>query len=174
VTRVALALGANLGDSAATLQSALDALGSRSGLRVRGVSSVFETDAVGGPEGQPAFLNAVVVADAELSARDLLTLLHQIESRHGRIREVHWGPRTLDLDLLAYGAETSQDSTLTLPHPRAHERAFVLVPWAEVDPAFEVPGRGPVAALLAGLGSADLAGVRRRDDIALTIPVAQP
>jgi 2-amino-4-hydroxy-6-hydroxymethyldihydropteridine diphosphokinase len=160
-------MGANMGDRMATLQSALQALSAA--LRVEVVSSVYESAAVGGPEAQPAFLNAVLVADTDLSARDLLALLHDVEARHGRVREIHWGPRTLDLDLLAFGRETSDDPALMLPHPRAHERAFVLVPWAEVDPAFELRGRGSVADLLDALSVDDRAEVRRRDDLTLAV-----
>lgn len=165
MTRVAVAMGANLADRAATLRSALDALSES--LRVRGVSDVYETDAVGGPPDQPAFLNAVLVADTELPSVALLGRLHEVEAAHGRVREVRWGPRTLDLDLLAYGDETSADPALTLPHPRAHERAFVLVPWAQVDPDFVVPGLGRVIDLLAALPVDEVAGVRRCDDLVL-------
>jgi 2-amino-4-hydroxy-6-hydroxymethyldihydropteridine diphosphokinase len=163
VTRVAIALGANLGDRLGSLQTAVGELGAL--LRDVAVSGVVETDAVGGPDGQPAFLNAVLVADTDLPADLLLAELHAIEAAHGRVREVHWGPRTLDLDLLAYDGLRSDDPALTLPHPRAQERAFVLVPWAEVDPTFDVPGRGAVADLLAALPARELAAVRHCDDV---------
>jgi 2-amino-4-hydroxy-6-hydroxymethyldihydropteridine diphosphokinase len=102
----------------------------------------------------------VLVLDTELAAAELLADLHGIEDAHGRVRDVRWGPRTLDLDLLAYDGLESDEPELTLPHPRVHERAFVLVPWASVDPTFDVPGRGTVAGLLAALPVADLAEVR--------------
>ena len=160
VRRAAFALGANLGDRAGALRRAVDGLARTPGLRVVAVSGWYDTEPVGGPDGQPAYLNAVVVADTDLTAAALLARANELEAAEGRVRDVRWGPRTLDVDLLAVGAETSADPDLTLPHPRAHERAFVLVPWAEVDPGFEVPGHGPVAALLAALPAAERAGVR--------------
>jgi 2-amino-4-hydroxy-6-hydroxymethyldihydropteridine diphosphokinase len=160
VTRASVALGANLGDRAATIRSAVEAVGSLEGVAVVAVSAVYETSAVGGPPGQPAFLNAVLVLETEVSPAFLLEELHGIETDHGRVRDVRWGPRTLDLDLLAYDDLVSNDPELTLPHPRAHERAFVLVPWATVDPTFDVPGRGTVADLLAALPAARRALVR--------------
>lgn len=165
--RVALALGANLGDRAAALQSAVARLAGAPGVRAMGVSPVYETDPVGGPAGQPAYLNAVLVVETALPAAALLALAAEAESAAGRVREQRWGPRTLDVDVLAVGAETSADPVLTLPHPRAHQRAFVLVPWADVDPAFVVPGRGRVGDLAAAV---DRSGVRRRDDVVLHLP----
>jgi 2-amino-4-hydroxy-6-hydroxymethyldihydropteridine diphosphokinase len=162
-TRVALALGANLGDRPATLDSAVAQIGAAPGVDVVAVSPVYETDPVGGPSGQPAYLNAVLVADTTLDPDQLLALAHRVEDAHGRVRLEHWGPRTLDVDVLAVGGTTSDRPELTLPHPRAHERAFVLVPWADVDPDFVVPGRGRVRDLLAVLPPADRAGVRPTD-----------
>lgn len=136
---VVIALGANLADPSATLTRAARDLAAVRGLRVDAVSRLLETDPVGGPE-QPAYLNAVVLATTRRSARSLLARLHALEARHGRVRDVRWGPRTLDLDLIQYGAPgsadelISSDPALTLPHPRAHERAFVLAPWLDVDP----------------------------------------
>ena len=161
MTRAAVALGANLGDRGAALACAVEAVATLAGVEVVAVSGVYETPAVGGPPDQPAFLNGVLVLDTELTAAELLADLHGIENAHGRVREVRWGPRTLDLDLLAYDALVSTEPELTLPHPRAHVRAFVLVPWAEVDPTFDIPGRGTVAGLLAALPAAEVAGVRR-------------
>ena len=116
------------------------------------VSALRETDPVG-YEDQPRFLNAAALVETELSPRELLARLLEIESRLGRIRGVgpRFGPRTIDLDLLLYGEETVDEPGLTLPHPRLHERRFALEPLAELDPALEVPGRGPVQALLTGL-----------------------
>jgi 2-amino-4-hydroxy-6-hydroxymethyldihydropteridine diphosphokinase len=165
VTRAAVALGANLGDRAATLACAAAEVAAVAGVTVLAVSAAYETAAVGGPSGQPAFLNAVLVANAELPAAKLLAALHAVEDAHGRVREVRWGPRTLDLDLLAYGDETSADQSLTLPHPRVAERAFVLVPWAEVDPGFVVPGLGSVADLLAALPASEVGGVLRLGEL---------
>jgi 2-amino-4-hydroxy-6-hydroxymethyldihydropteridine diphosphokinase len=158
--RVAFALGSNLGDRSATLRSAVAALGATPGIRTVAVSPVYRTDPVGGPPGQPAYLNAVLVADSSLPPHALLARAHEVEDAHGRVRTERWGPRTLDVDLLAVGGRTQVSAELTLPHPRAHERAFVLVPWADVDPTFEVPGRGRVADLLAALPAADRDGVR--------------
>ncbi|MEO8555842.1 MAG: 2-amino-4-hydroxy-6-hydroxymethyldihydropteridine diphosphokinase [Actinomycetota bacterium] len=136
--RVVIALGANLGDVQATLESAVRALADVDGLRITGVSDLFETDPVGGPD-QPVYLNAVVLARTRLAPFALLTELHSIEADHGRVRETRWGARSLDLDLIQYGDPAvgsdlvSQDPEMILPHPRAHERAFVLAPWLAVD-----------------------------------------
>ncbi len=158
--RVAFALGANLGDRSATLRAAVAALAATPGLRVVALSPLYETDPVGGPPGQPAYLNAVLVADSSLLPSDLLARAHAVEAEHGRERTEHWGARTLDIDLLAVGGRTAATPELMLPHPRAHLRAFVLVPWADVDPGFEVPGLGTVADLLAALPAGDRLGVR--------------
>ncbi|GAB48584.1 2-amino-4-hydroxy-6-hydroxymethyldihydropteridine diphosphokinase [Mobilicoccus pelagius] len=137
--RFVVALGANEGDPRRTLASAVRAVAGLDGVRVDGVSDLFETDPVGGPE-QPAYLNAVLVGHTRLAPATLLRRLHRIEADHGRVRQVRWGPRTLDLDLVQHGDPRRDDDvvvdteTLVLPHPRAHERGFVLVPWAQVDP----------------------------------------
>ena len=170
MTRAALGLGANLGDRATTLQDAVDALGRAGpGVRVVGVSAIFETAPVGGP-AQPDFYNAVVLVDTDLQADALLALAHEIEAAAGRVREERWGPRTLDVDVLAFGDLRSDDTDLTLPHPRAHERSFVLRPWLDVDPDAVVPGRGPVADLAA---AAEEAGVRRLAEPLLRLPVGR-
>jgi 2-amino-4-hydroxy-6-hydroxymethyldihydropteridine diphosphokinase len=143
MTRAALALGANLGDPRATLRAAVAGLSKNAEVAVERVSSLWRTAAVGGPE-QPDYLNAVVLVDTDLDGAALLDLAHALEDAAGRVREVRWGPRTLDVDLLAVGDQRSDDPELTLPHPRAHERSFVLDPWAEVDPGFVLaPARGP-------------------------------
>jgi dihydroneopterin aldolase / 2-amino-4-hydroxy-6-hydroxymethyldihydropteridine diphosphokinase len=168
--RVVIALGSNLGDSLETLH---DAAVSLYGLiDILELSPVVETDPVGGPD-QAAYLNAVVTGTTHLAPLSLLAGLHDIERAHGRTREVHWGPRTLDLDLVQYGdpvfdTDVRMDTpTLTLPHPRAHERAFVLVPWLQAEPeaALRVDGKvRRVADLVAGL---DTSGVRPGPDIDL-------
>jgi dihydroneopterin aldolase / 2-amino-4-hydroxy-6-hydroxymethyldihydropteridine diphosphokinase len=164
-----LALGSNLGDRRQELQQAVDQLAGTPGVRVTAVSPVYDTDAVGGPE-QPDYLNAVVLAQVSLPAADLLRRAHAIEAAARRTREVRWGPRTLDVDIIAYGDELNADPGLTLPHPRARERAFVLAPWRDADPEAELPGYGPVAELLAGLAGLPGQAVRRRDDITLRWP----
>jgi dihydroneopterin aldolase/2-amino-4-hydroxy-6-hydroxymethyldihydropteridine diphosphokinase len=164
--RVVIALGSNLGDRLKELQGAVDALAATPGLAITAVSPVYETAPVGGPE-QPDYLNAVVVAETSWPATDLLGRAHAIEAAAQRTRAERWGPRTLDVDIIVYGEEVSGDPVLTLPHPRAQERAFVLAPWHDADPGAILPGRGRVAALLAAVGGG---GVQRRDDMMLHRP----
>ena len=146
--RVALSIGANLGDRLEALQYAVDTLAEIGA--VVAVSDVYETDPVGGPE-QPDYYNAVVVLDTDVPAREVLAAAHRAEQGKGRAREVRWGARTLDVDVLAYGQSVSDDPVLTLPHPRALERAFVLVPWAEIDPEFRLPDGRTVAGVAAAV-----------------------
>ena len=169
MTAVVLALGSNLGDRQDILQGAVDAIVGLPGVRVTAVSPVYETVPVGGP-AQPDYLNAVVLADAARPARELLDRLHEIEAAFDRVRVLRWGPRTLDIDIIDFGGERSDDPELTLPHPRAHERAFVLAPWHDVDPDAALPGHGPVAELLA---KADHSGLRL-SDLSLVIPEGMP
>lgn len=152
MARAFVGLGSNLGDPEELIRSALELLGAEAGIEVVGVSSLRETDPVG-YEDQPRFLNGAAELATELPPQELLERLLAIERRLGRVRGEgpRFGPRTIDLDLLLYGHETVEDPGLTLPHPRLHERRFALEPLAELDPALEVPGRGPVQALLAGL-----------------------
>lgn len=164
---VALALGSNLGDSATVLQAAVDDLAALPGLSLGAVSAVYRTAPVGGPE-QPDYLNAVVVGETTLDPLALLTATQGVERAHHRVRDVRWGPRTLDVDVLSLGDGVVDEPTLQVPHPRAHERAFVLVPWTDADPAAVIPGRGPVADLVEG---ADRTGVTRTD-IVLELPAA--
>lgn len=163
---VVFSLGTNLGDRDNTLQGAVDLLSSSRLLHRVRVSAVYETDPVGGPE-QPSYLNAVVVCESDAAPVELLGLAYQVEQAHGRTREERWGPRTLDVDLLAVGDLRSEDPTLTLPHPRAHERGFVLVPWAQVDPDAQIVGHGPVAVLVAALDAGS--GAVRRVDLILVV-----
>jgi 2-amino-4-hydroxy-6-hydroxymethyldihydropteridine diphosphokinase len=157
--RAVLALGSNLGDRKDILQGGVDAIEGIEGVRLTGVSPVYETVPVGGPP-QPDYLNAVVLADITIPARELLDELHAVEAAFDRVRLVRWGPRTLDIDIITVAGERCDDPVLTLPHPRAHERAFVLAPWHDVDPDAELPGYGPVADLLARV---DLTGIRRSE-----------
>jgi 2-amino-4-hydroxy-6-hydroxymethyldihydropteridine diphosphokinase len=164
--RAVLSLGSNLGDRLDNLQEAVDALFDAPGLEFVALSPVYETAPVGGPD-QPDFLNAVVVADTRLSPETLLERVRGIEDAMDRVRAVRWGPRTLDIDIVRFGDVASDDPALTLPHPRAHERAFVLVPWSDVEPDASLPGHGAVADLAAATGRA---GVHRRDDLSLQPP----
>jgi 2-amino-4-hydroxy-6-hydroxymethyldihydropteridine diphosphokinase len=163
-----IALGGNLGNRLETLQGAVDALEDTPGVRVKAVSPVYETEPWGVPAGsQPAYFNAVVLVRTTLPPSALLERAQAIEEAFFRVRTERWGPRTIDVDIVSYDTAVSDDPELTLPHPRAHERAFVLVPWYDVDPAAAVPGRGPVAELLAAVGRE---GVRRREDVELRLP----
>jgi 2-amino-4-hydroxy-6-hydroxymethyldihydropteridine diphosphokinase len=161
---VVLALGSNLGDRLASLQQAVDLL-CAGDLRCVAVSGVYQTAPVGGPP-QDDYLNAVLIARTTLPAGAVLRRAQAAEAALGRVRTVRWGPRTLDVDVIAYGDEISADPGLTLPHPRAHERAFVLAPWLDADPGATLPGHGPVAGLLARLGPA---GVSRLDGATLSL-----
>lgn len=165
--KVVLSLGSNLGSRFQTLQGAIDSLFDAPGLDLVAVSPVYETDPVGGPSGQKPYLNAIVIAESSLDPHTLLDRAQSVENAFGRIREERWGARTLDVDLIVVGDVISDDPELTLPHPRAHERAFVLVPWVRSDPSGEIPGRGSVAELLAAL---DQQGVWLRDDLKLQRP----
>jgi 2-amino-4-hydroxy-6-hydroxymethyldihydropteridine diphosphokinase len=152
VPRAFVSLGSNLGDREGSLRRALEELASEQGIAIRRVSSFRETEPVGYLD-QPRFVNAVVELETELPPRALLDRLLEVERRLGRKREAapRFGPRTIDLDLLLYGETVMKEPGLTLPHPRLHERRFVLEPLAELDPGLVVPGSGAVSALLAGL-----------------------
>ncbi len=154
--RAVIAMGSNLGDRLDYLQGGLDGLFDTPRLRFLAVSPLYQTAPVGGPE-QPDYLNAVVIGEASMPAQALLERCHGLEDAFGRVRGERWGPRTLDLDLIVYGDEVSDSPGLTLPHPRAHERAFVLAPWHDADPDAVIPGRGKVADLLAAIGTAGVA-----------------
>jgi dihydroneopterin aldolase/2-amino-4-hydroxy-6-hydroxymethyldihydropteridine diphosphokinase len=145
---VVLALGSNLGTSHETLRQAVLELAAADGLEVTAIAPLARTGPVGGPE-QPDFLNTVVLGRTTLSPRALLHVCQGIEQAHGRERHEHWGPRTVDIDVIVHGSTVASADDLELPHPRAHQRAFVLEPWAQVDPNAVLPGLGggPVAAL---------------------------
>jgi dihydroneopterin aldolase/2-amino-4-hydroxy-6-hydroxymethyldihydropteridine diphosphokinase len=163
--QVVLALGSNIGDRLSNLQRAVDLL-CRADVVCTTVSPVYETVPVGGVN-QDDYLNAVMLATTDLTAAELLARCQAAEDELGRVREVRWGARTLDVDIIAYGTQVSDDPALTLPHPRAHERAFVLAPWLDADPAAALPGNGAVADLLAAVGTV---GVTRLPGQELTLP----
>lgn len=148
-----LAFGSNLGDRAATIREAVRMLGEDAGLRVQAVSRLFETPALkpdGISEEAPAYLNAVARVHTILDPLALLAAVNRVEDALGRVRHERWGDRTLDIDIVDYdGIVSDDDPRIVLPHPRAHERAFVLVPWLDVDPDAVLPGYGSVAALAA-------------------------
>jgi 2-amino-4-hydroxy-6-hydroxymethyldihydropteridine diphosphokinase len=151
VTRAYVGLGANLGDRDRTLREAVAALDAEEGIEVHGVSTLRETEPVGVGE-QPLFLNGAAALETTLEAPELLERLLAVEQRFGRVRVPgEHGPRTLDLDLLLYGEEQIDEPGLAVPHPRLHERRFVLEPLIELDPGLVVPGRGTVESLLRGL-----------------------
>jgi 2-amino-4-hydroxy-6-hydroxymethyldihydropteridine diphosphokinase len=166
VSRAVLSLGANLGDRAGALRAALTAL-EDDGLI--GCSTLYETPPWG-PVEQPPYLNAVAVVSGPRDAADWLARAHELEQAAGRTREVRWGARTLDVDVVAVTGDdgapvVSDDPVLTLPHPRAHERAFVLVPWATLEPDAVLPGSGRVADLVAALPPEEVAAVVRWDHL---------
>ena len=150
-----IALGTNQGDRHQLLEHAVSDLRATEGVRVIAQSSPIETVALtesGYDETAPAYLNQVVLIESAWPAENLLERLHEIEARHGRLRDgTRYAPRTLDLDIITFADLVADTPGLTLPHPRAHERVFVLAPWLEVDPHATLPGRGSVATLLAGL-----------------------
>lgn len=166
--RAVVSLGANLGNRLETLQGAVDALEDTPGIRVKAVSPVYETEPWGvEPGSQPSYFNAVAVLKTTLTPSSLLERAQAVEEAFHRVRDERWGPRTLDVDIVAYADLHSDDPRLTLPHPRAHERAFVLAPWLDIDPAAELPGRGPVADLL---DAVTRDGVTPRADLELRLP----
>jgi 2-amino-4-hydroxy-6-hydroxymethyldihydropteridine diphosphokinase len=154
VSRAVLSLGSNLGDRLAHLSNAVAALGSS----VVAVSSVYRTPPWG-PVAQDDYYNLTLISQApQVDAYGWLDRCRALEEAAGRVRDIRWGPRTLDADVIAVDEVTSDDPDLVLPHPRAHERGFVLLPWAEIDPTAVLPGFGPIVDLLDGL---DLAGIER-------------
>ncbi|HET9169170.1 MAG TPA: 2-amino-4-hydroxy-6-hydroxymethyldihydropteridine diphosphokinase [Actinospica sp.] len=168
-----LALGGNLGDRLESLQSALDALGDAPGIQPISISPVYETAPFGGAaedpqakdlSGQPAYLNAVAVVGTDLTPHQLLIRTQAIEEALHRVRGERWAARTIDVDIIVYDDLELRDEDLTVPHARAHERAFVLRPWHDVEPHAVIPGRGPIAELLAELPKD---GIEPRPDLLL-------
>ena len=149
-----LSLGANLGDRRQTIERAIARIGETKGIRFLEASAIYEsvalTDSGYDPE-QPSYLNAVVQVETSLKPKALLAALNEIENEFGRIRLQRWAPRTLDIDIITFGHELIETKSLIVPHPRAFERSFVLVPWLEVDPEAVLPGRGKVSELVAEL-----------------------
>ena len=163
--KVVYSIGSNLGDRLGHLQGAVDALSDTPDVIVVDVSSVYETEPVGGPEDSPAFLNLVLVAETTLEPRTLLERAQAIEDAFGRDRSGgQWAPRTLDVDLIMVGKVELDQPDLKLPHPLAGERGFVLVPWAEIDGRGTLPGVGTVSELV---GLVDTSGVSLREDLAI-------
>ena len=152
---VLLAFGANLGDRGETIRAAQRELAAAPGVRGLAASPLRETIALtaAGPDPEaPRYLNGVAAAETTLGPHALLDLLQAVEARHGRVRDVRWGDRTLDIDLILYGGRVIRDDRLAVPHPRAHERDFVLAPWLDLDPDAVLMGHGRVAELLARVG----------------------
>ena len=147
--RAVIALGANLGDPRKQVSLAIDAI--RDLLQVKAVSSLHETEPFGVPDSQPNYINAVLIGESDHKPLDLMNALLRIESELGRIRSFQNAARVIDIDMIDYGGLFMESETLTLPHPRAHERRFVLAPWLEIDPGAVLAGRGPVSELLAAL-----------------------
>jgi 2-amino-4-hydroxy-6-hydroxymethyldihydropteridine diphosphokinase len=143
-------IGSNLGDREGNLRQAVELLSAEDGIDVVAVSQIRETDPVG-PVEQGPFLNGAVRIETDLAPRKLLERLLAVEERLGRVRRERWGPRTIDLDLLLYGDDVVEEPGLTVPHPRLHERRFALEPLSDLAPSLEIPGKGPISALLAEL-----------------------
>lgn len=159
--RAILALGSNLGEREGTLQSAVADLVDRPEVRLHNVSPVITTKPVGGPSGQPDFLNMVIAVDTTLAPLDLLAHCQSVEQKHHRVRKVRWGARTLDVDIITYGDLESDGTVLTIPHPRAAGRAFVMYPWSLMDPQATLLGAS-VAELAAA--ASDMAGISHAPD----------
>jgi 2-amino-4-hydroxy-6-hydroxymethyldihydropteridine diphosphokinase len=166
IRRVVFALGSNVGDRLSNLQEGMDSLLDAPGIHAVTVSPVYETEPVGGPE-QDDFYNAVLIVDTDLPSRSLLERCLAVEAAYGRERDEPSGPRTLDIDIIVVADRRANDPDFTLPHPRAHERAFVLAPWLAADPEAELPGHGSVRSLLAALGTS---GVIALDGPELKLP----
>jgi 2-amino-4-hydroxy-6-hydroxymethyldihydropteridine diphosphokinase len=167
IRRCVLAIGSNLGERLNNLQGAVNTLADTPDVWVTAVSPVYETAPVDAPEGSRDFLNAVVLADTTLSARTLLERALAVEDAYGRERSTEPNaPRTLDVDLILVGDREANDDDLVLPHPKAHERAFVLAPWHDVEPDAMLLDRGPVSQLLEKVVDQV---ITRRDDLSLNL-----
>ena len=166
IRQIILSLGSNLGDREHNLQGAVDALRDTPDVQVVQASPVYATEPVDAPAGSGEYLNIVILADTTLSVDTLLDRAHAIEQAFGRERSEPGAPRTLDVDLITYGNKAIETDELTIPHPRAHERAFVLAPWLDIEPEAVLPGRGPVADLLGAVGTK---GVRRLEDVTIEL-----
>lgn len=154
--RAILAIGGNLGDRKATIKSAIKQLKELDGVTVIAKSPLYESFAAteeGIDETAPRYLNGVIEIETSLKPGDLLNAVREIETNHGRVRLERWGSRTLDIDIIVYGSQIKDGKRLTLPHPRAYSRAFVVVPWAAMDPNARLLGHGSVAELAEGLKS---------------------
>lgn len=170
--QVIVALGSNVGDRAQLLRAAVADLAATDGVEVAAVSPVVTTRPVGGPEGQPDYLNAVVRLSTTLGPFELLAVCQAIETAHDRVRDVRWGPRTLDVDIVDYAGLTMDEPALTLPHPRAAERAFVLVPWSMMDADAQLHG---TSVRLLAERAEDFTGVAARSDLLLAdVPAQRP
>src|SRR3954469_23622147 len=166
IRRCVIAIGSNLGDRLTNLQGAVDALADTPEVWLTGVSPVYETGPVDAPEGSKDFLNAVILADTTLSARTLLERALAVEDAYGRERTTEAGaPRTLDVDLIVVGDRRADEADLRLPHPRAHERAFVLAPWYDIEPDAELADHGPLSKLVEKTPDQTVTG---RDDLHLS------
>jgi 2-amino-4-hydroxy-6-hydroxymethyldihydropteridine diphosphokinase len=174
--RAVLALGGNLGYRMENLQAAVDALVDTPALEIVRISPVYETEPFGGSadaadsmdlSDQPSFLNAVALVVTDLTPLTLLDRALAIEQALHRHREGRWSARTIDVDIIAYDTLVTHNNRLAVPHPRAHERAFVLVPWSDLEPEAVLPGWGPISALLEALKP--ITGVKRRDDLILQL-----
>ncbi len=166
IRQAVLSIGSNLGDRLDKLQGGVSALEDTPEVTVVAISSVYETEPVGAPEGSKKFLNAVVLIDTTLTVHTLLDRALAIEDAFGRERGEENAPRTLDVDIIIVGDRVAEDEQLVLPHPRAHERGFVLVPWLEIDPEGEIPGQGFVADII---GNVDTTGVSKREDLEIIL-----
>lgn len=161
ISKVVFSLGSNLGDTVENLQRGVELLADTPDLMLVDVSPVYETKPWGDVVDQPDFLNLVIVAESTLEPLTILDRALAIEESMGRDRSVPGSPRTLDIDIIMVGKRVSEDG-IELPHPHAHERGFVLVPWHDIDPDAELEGHGPIADLIEDV---DVSGVKRRDDI---------
>ena len=154
MTKAVIAFGSNLGDRENTISAAAKKLGDHKRIKLISLSALYESVAVtmdGEDESQPSYLNAVAIYETTLKPAKLHKLTREIENDFGRVRLARWAPRTLDIDIICYGRELIETKKLQVPHPRAFERAFVLIPWLEIDPDAVIPGRGRVAELVGEL-----------------------